>query len=281
MATLEKYLQVDFPRHALRGLLRPIVRLCLRYSVNVQEVVEDLKRVFVEEGVRELEESGSKVSDSRVSVFTGVHRGEVKRLRVEEPDQDSETNSVLTKVVGQWLEDPHFLNKGGKPRVLTYDGPESEFADLVRSVNTCYGAGTVLLELLRIGTVVKTKNGLKLRRKMLGLADDAESAYLLLSKDFATLTQTVQNNIDRVYEHSSLHIRTEYDNVLVKEVPKIRKWVLDEGKKFHQRVRDYVSKRDRDVNLRLSSDEPAGAKIVVTAFGFSSEPAGERVDSED
>lgn len=63
----------DALTRTLRTVLRPVVRLMLARGVTLPLAVELMKRVFVQVA---LEESATDkpVTDSRVSLLTGVHR---------------------------------------------------------------------------------------------------------------------------------------------------------------------------------------------------------------
>ena len=71
---------------ALRRLLRPLVNLLLRYQVTYPFVSRLLKEVYVEVALADLSGEIDRPTDSRVSLLTGVHRKEVRRLRSEPPD---------------------------------------------------------------------------------------------------------------------------------------------------------------------------------------------------
>src|SRR5262245_40374757 len=80
---------------ALRSLLRPLVRLLLAPRLPFTYVAELLKGAYVEVATRELTLDDRPQTDSRVSLLTGVHRREVKRLRGELPhDEQAMPESV-------------------------------------------------------------------------------------------------------------------------------------------------------------------------------------------
>lgn len=68
---------------ALRRVMRPLVRLMLRKGVTYTMFADLLKEVFVDVAHREFRLDGTVPTDSRVSLLTGVHRKDVRRLRSE------------------------------------------------------------------------------------------------------------------------------------------------------------------------------------------------------
>ena len=68
---------------ALRRVMRPLVRLMLRKGVTYTMFADLLKEVFVDVAHREFRLDGTVPTDSRISLLTGVHRKDVRRLRSE------------------------------------------------------------------------------------------------------------------------------------------------------------------------------------------------------
>ncbi len=76
--------------NALRHVMRPLVRLMLRKGVTYLVFADLLKEVFVEVADREFRLGDKASTDSRISLLTGVHRKDVRRLR-NTSDPDSST----------------------------------------------------------------------------------------------------------------------------------------------------------------------------------------------
>lgn len=64
----------------LRRLVIPLIRLCVRSSYSLQDLVEILKFGFVQVAIEDLSSQGLKPNVSRVSAVTGIRRPEVRRL---------------------------------------------------------------------------------------------------------------------------------------------------------------------------------------------------------
>lgn len=138
---------------ALDKILRPLARAMIALGVPLNQTVSILKRVLVEEAAT-FSVDGKPLTDSRISVLTGVHRKDVKALREADSDAQSRTrNSVLSTVIARWLADPAFRSEGGLvlPR-LGEDGAAS-FNALVESVASDVRPRTVLDALITQGVV--------------------------------------------------------------------------------------------------------------------------------
>lgn len=252
----------------LQLILRPIVRYCVRRAQSYQDFIGAAKVVFVQVAEEEILKTSKKVNVSRISAITGIYRDDVTRLYREKEVPSGEPLSVLARVLGQWEQDERFINKAGKPRVLTWEGKDSEFQGLVETVSKHLNPGTILFELIRAGSVEKTAKGLKRGRQLAASESDFRKGFELLAHDLNTLVLAVEDNILEERPVSNLHIRTEYDNIFYKDLPKIRKWLVQEGKKFHRKARNFLAKFDSDIHP--VPGERAGAQVVVTAYSLTS-----------
>lgn len=247
----------------LKTIIRPVARFCIKHSLTIKELLEAAKIAMLEIAEEELERSGEKVNVSRLSVLTGIHRRDVMRL-TREGDKLDDSQNLISRILGQWEHDPRFLTSSGSPRVLSLDGEDSEFKQLVELISKDLNPGTVLFQLERTGLVERSTRGLKLLRKVQSLQNDLAGGYQLLAADVEELSLAVQENLEGHQDIPHLHARTEYDNIFVKDIPEVRAWLLKEGSAFHERARDYLSKFDKDLNP--SRSDPAGSKVVVGTF---------------
>ncbi|MCB0344212.1 MAG: hypothetical protein KDD66_03810 [Bdellovibrionales bacterium] len=265
----ENHKNLEF--EVIQFLLRPIVRFCLRRAHSIQDFMEAAKIVFVDIAAEELKRAEERVNVSRLSVLTGLYRKDVTRIYKEQQTGHSEPQSLSGRVIGQWRHDKRFLNKSGQPRVLGTKGEKSEFRQLVQTVSKNINPGTVLFELERMGSIERTPNGVKLVRQMPGFGSNPSKGFELLSRDIQTLVDAVQENLLAKVRPSNLHIRTEYDNIAKEHLPTIRNWLIDEGKVFHRKTREYLSKFDKDINPELGDSTVGGGRVVVNAFSFTTE----------
>ena len=141
---------------ACRRLLRPLVKLMIAHGVTLPAVVSLLKQVYVEVAQDSFHLDGKPMTDSRISMLTGVHRKDVRTLREHGvPATAPPPPSVGATVIGRWLGDPRFADPDGRPRVLPRGGgrDEASFQALVQEVSADVRPRTVLDELVRQGLV--------------------------------------------------------------------------------------------------------------------------------
>jgi Family of unknown function (DUF6502) len=141
---------------SLRLILRPMVRFMLRQGVTYPLLTDLLKSVFVEVARDEFTIEGKRQTDSRISLLTGVHRKDVKRLVDEERSGGPPPLSVSfgAQLVARWVSDPEFLDPEGHPIPLprlASEGGALSFESLVEGVSKDIRSRVVLDEWLHLG----------------------------------------------------------------------------------------------------------------------------------
>ena len=137
----------------LTRLLRPLVRLLIRSGVTFPQFAELVRGVYVDVAGKDVLGEQAR-SDSRVSLLTGVHRKEIRRLRESGIDAGSVPPAVTlnSQIINQWLTAARFTDAEGRPlalKRLAQKGDAASFEALVRSVTTDVRPRAVLDEWLR------------------------------------------------------------------------------------------------------------------------------------
>ncbi|WP_431285422.1 DUF6502 family protein [Humitalea sp. 24SJ18S-53] len=140
----------------LRRLLRPLVRLLIRAGVTFPVLADLLRGLYVEVAAQDLPPGTAARSDSRLTLLTGVHRKELRRLRENPPPPDGVPPAVVTltsQVMSRWLGLPAYTDAAGAPLPLPRAGGAPSFDALVASVTTDLRPRTVLDNWLAQGIV--------------------------------------------------------------------------------------------------------------------------------
>jgi hypothetical protein len=150
---------------AAAAILRPLADLLLAHGVQYGAMAELLKQQLVEAARRKLPGGAEARSVSRISVATGIHRKEVKRLvSSASPARIEAGRSAASQVFTRWLTDRRFLDAAGKPLPLSRQparvgggaeagAPAASFDALARSVSSDVHPRSILDELLRLRLV--------------------------------------------------------------------------------------------------------------------------------
>lgn len=139
---------------AVRVLLRPLVRLLMARGVTCPMLANLLKESYVDVAQREFAGEGRAPSDSRITLLTGIHRKDVRRLRSRPPGAPEMPEAVAlgAQIVAAWTN--RFRDAKGRPRPLPRlqsQGGGQSFEALVASVSTDIRARAVLDAWLRLG----------------------------------------------------------------------------------------------------------------------------------
>ncbi|MBE9605119.1 hypothetical protein IAI18_09600 [Acetobacteraceae bacterium H6797] len=140
----------------LARLLRPLLRLLIKGGLTYPVFADLVRGLYVEQAAQLLPEPGAR-TDSRLSLLTGVHRKEIRRLR-ESAGEAPEIPPVVTlssQIIARWLGKPAYTDAAGGPLPLpraAADGAPS-FEQLVATVTTDLRPRTVLDDWLSQGIV--------------------------------------------------------------------------------------------------------------------------------
>jgi len=248
----------------LQLLLKPVVSFCIRRSLALQDLIEAARGVFIRAAAHEMQEQGKKVTVSALSILTGMHRKGVVRI-LEEGESLSSSAKFASRVIGQWRHDKRFCTDAGKPRVLSYGSPDSEFTKLVHAVSTDIYPTGILFDLERVGAIERTKNGVKLLTQSYQTKHDPVEGFQLMARDTEHLMTTIEENIfsnDKSPPH--FHGTVIYDNINADEFSKIQKWLFRESVAFQRKVDRFLAKHDLDIHP--DSQGKGGRRVVLGIF---------------
>ena len=159
-------------KSAALSILRPFVRYLITQGWTYGALAELLKFVYVGEVIALDQRDGKPVpTDSRVSLLSGIHRKEVRRLREELQSGSGEIAlrhgaNMSAQVVAAWVACEAYRDPQGEPLALPLRaaGAAASFENLVRLVKADMRPRTVLDELLRAGVVEQQDDVVRLAR---------------------------------------------------------------------------------------------------------------------
>jgi hypothetical protein len=114
------------------------VRLLIRSGITFPAVTELLRELYVNVAEHDFALPAKEQTDSRVSLLTGIHRKEVRRLRGAGAPVNTVpvTVSRTSRILARWLADPAFTDSDRRPLPLPRSAEplEPSFERLVASV---------------------------------------------------------------------------------------------------------------------------------------------------
>jgi Family of unknown function (DUF6502) len=143
--------------NALKRVFKPFVKLMLANDLTYTFAIDVIKGLFVEVAERDFILDNKRQTDSRISLMSGVHRKDVRRLREHQPDVEEvmpANVSLGSQVIAAWNANAEYLDEVGLPKALprfAASNADQTFEGLVRSLSTDIHPRAVLDEWIRLG----------------------------------------------------------------------------------------------------------------------------------
>ncbi len=275
--------------------LWPLVKLLLHRGISYPLLAEALKSVFVGVAEAEFPLAGKAETDSRISLLTGIHRRDVKRLRVERRKQRAlamdptparaslpvaPETSLSARVIATWTGLPSYLDENGGPLPLprlARKGGEHSFESLVQSLSKDTRPRALLDEWLRRGmATLDDQDRVHLNLQMLATARDLDQRAFHLGQNIHDHVAAIANDLtgeqpaflERCVSHSRL---TEESVAELAELA--RQESLRALQVFHRRALE-LEARDAD-------NPEARARINLGVYFYSAEGRGSRLERRE
>ena len=119
-------------------LCKPMIRLLIEKGVTFPQFRELIKTLYVEVAKEHFSLDDKIPSDSRIFVLTGVHRKDIKRLRLqaEQVNQKITSSASLSgEIVARWSSMAEYQDETGNPRPLLKSGKSEDEANISLSSN--------------------------------------------------------------------------------------------------------------------------------------------------
>lgn len=172
----------------LDPLLAPFARLLVAHGVSFPDLMERLKGHYLAAASRQARREGSKLTDSRLSVMTGLQRRDIVRLR-DMPTPKSRPNHLAT-LIARWQTDPHYASAP-----LPKTGPAPSFDALAKEIRRDIHPRTMLDALLAAGTVRLDGDQIILQQSSYQPAKGSEDQIAYLAHNLGDHFQTAAENV--------------------------------------------------------------------------------------
>ncbi len=236
---------------AVRRLLRPLVRILLRYGVPYGAFADIAKRVYVDVASDDFTIKGRKQTGSRVSIITGISRKEVKRVQeLIEPNDAGAVDRYnrAARVISGWVRDGRFSDRG-RPAALPFEKGSASFADLVKTYSGDVPPRAILDELERVGAVTRLKDSrIKLTARAYVPTQGEIDKLGILGVDVADLIKCIDHNLEAAPEEAFFQRKVSYDNLPSESTEEIRAKAARLAQRALERLDELMARRDRDTN---------------------------------
>jgi hypothetical protein len=259
---------------SIAQMLRPLVRIMLRFGVSFGEFAEMARWLFVDVADRDFGIEGRKQTVSRISVITGLNRKDVTRLKKINIHEDNDVSPGINRagrVISGWVRDKAFHDKKGNPAPLPLEGKKKSFSSLVKQYSGDMPVRAVLDELLRIEAVSKDETNTVhlLTKAYIPKNVDAEKISIL-GADAADLISTIDHNLGDPEDQPFFQRKVMYDNIPAEVVAGFREISFTESQQLLEKLDVILADHDRDFNpgIRGSGRKRLGVGIYYFEEDF-------------
>jgi hypothetical protein len=258
---------------ALLKALRPIARILMKSGIGYREFAEISKSAFVDVATTDYGLRGRPTNISRVAVMTGLTRKEVKRLRekISAGNQvDMQRVIPPAEIIEKWHSDSDFLDAGGRPKILDFDGPSPSFSALVKKYGGDIPPGAMRTELKRVGAVKEDDSGqLIVQMKYFRPFDQNEQIQRALSQAVYGLALNIDHNLSHDRDETWVERTAFSTRIRSGDNLRVRRISQDRAIEFVESVNDLFSAYE----TIYSDDEPGHefATVGVGVYYFEAE----------
>jgi len=180
-------------------MLRPLVRVLLKYQISYGEFASVLRRTYVEVADKDFAIPNRKSTYSKVAVMTGIDRKMVQEILNNKKDTLETAEKPINKglsVVKTWTTSEQYLDGKQQPRELPLRGSIS-FESLVEEACADITPRAILDELIRVGVVEKVdKSTVRLIKNTYVPTRDEEQLVQILLTCAKDLLVTGEHNLN-------------------------------------------------------------------------------------
>lgn len=240
-------------KSAAVAIFRPLVRLLIRHGWTYGAMAELLKVVCVEESSRQQAPDAPPLTDSKVSLLSGVHRKEVNRIRQELADHSSDElpmrhgANIAAQVVTLWATHPDFIDASGEPLPLPLRAEKSPcIEEIARRIKADMRPRTILDDLIHAGIAEERSGHFHLLRSSY-VSDVPEVRLNFLGANIGDHLSSAVHNLQNTAP-PFIEQAVYFDSLPPEVIDSVREDLRQLGNKMLQTAFQRVSKLDSGAN---------------------------------
>lgn len=199
----------------LEMLLTELAQIAIEEELSFNEFAELTRSAFVKAAEKVL--SGQKrVTDSRISIVTGLHRKDVKRLREGSSDSFSPEKSRGNRaiaVISAWTRERDYCDGEGKPIPLAYDNESPSLTTLIKEYSGDMPVRAVCDELERMGVIEEKGDCWYLKVPVYVPNKSREAIFGFLGEEASHLVNTIHHNLNNPPRKRRFQRRVSYNSL--------------------------------------------------------------------
>lgn len=245
---------------AMRRVLAPLVRLLIARGVRFQAVSDWLKDAYLASAMRHFTPPGKRLTDSRLSVLTGLQRKDIKAIRARQEAGAPAGRSAgpLPRIISSWRTRPDFADAGGGPRVL----PRADFDRLAATVTTDTHPRSILDEMLRLDLIEETDDGIRLTAEAFIPARDEAALMGYLGANLGDHSRAAVDNV--LAEGTAPHFEraVHYNRLAPAAIAELEAM----ARALQQQALERIDARARELQDRDGTDPQATGRFRCGAY---------------
>ena len=236
--------------------------MLLKRGVSYGTFADLAKWVFADVAKKEFELPGKKISDTRISVITGLTRHEVKTLLATASPEEfkiEEKHHRATSIINGWLFNNKYHDKNGEPADLPLKGAEKSFESLVKEYGGDITFRSILDELVRSESLeLLADNKIGLRKKIFLPNIDEEQVLSILGEDVSSLIRTIDHNINNSGKKDFLQLNASSLYLSKEKMPYIRNEMKKKGIVFLEEIDAWLMTQEVDPKSKKAQEYYTG-----------------------
>ena len=252
--------------NAVVKILRPLIRILMRYGLSCPEFMEIAKKLYVEIAESDFGINGKKQTISRIATLTGLSRKDTQKtkLKLEQADEiNTAPVNRANRVILGWLKDSEFLDKNRKPVVIPIRGDQVSFEKLVKRYSGDIPMNAILDELKRIGAVEEIE-GAQLRLLTKGYIPKTEEEKIdVMAKCLSDQLKTIEFNLTHPSYEARFQRQIKYVDLTPEVIKEFKEYSKQRSIELMTEFNLWLSDRKKSIRMTKDSEEKG-----VVGFGL-------------
>jgi len=257
--------------HVFTKIMRPLIRFALAKRVPIQSIIDILKKLYIEVCEKDFSLSDKRLTDSRISILTGLQRKDIKILRQADQQEDNSPlqASPLSRVIAHWRGSPEYKDGKGETLSLPKIGKGKSFETLVGEISQDIHPRTILDDLLSLGYITLEDETITLVADAFIPSSDEESLFNYLANNLGDHSEASVANVLEAPNKAPYFERAVHYN-------KLSQASLDQldalSRKLQQSALEKINARALELQKMDKANSSATGRFRCGAFIYNANP---------
>jgi hypothetical protein len=266
----------------LLTLLSAIAKVAIEEKISHSEFSEIAKYAFVKAAESSLDNE-KRITDSRISIVSGIHRKDVKRLRQQDPEsfklEKSRTNRAVS-VISAWTREQAYVDQDGQPLPLPYEGDTPSLSTLVKEYSGDMPVRAVCDELERMGFIEKKDALWHLTVPAYLPNKSREAVFRFLGEETSHLVSTIHHNLNSSAEQRQFQRSVAYDELAPETVSLFQEFASERSMDLLKEFDAWLSSREKQDKQMREEDPSITRKKAGVGIYYFEETLAEAPDGD-